>query len=180
MPEFDDVLKGRRSIRKYEDREVPQDVVNQILEAVKWSPSWANTQVWEIVVVRDQAQKDKLQAAIGSTNPAFKATAAAPVVLVVCGKTNSSGYYNGKVTTRHGDWMMFDLGIAAQSICLAAQNLGLGTVIVGMFDHNKAEEIVKTPEGVEVACIIPMGYPAQKGAAPKRREIEEFSHQESF
>jgi len=55
MPEFLDLVKTRRSIRKYEGRDVPAEALAAILEAVRWAPSWSNTQCWEIVVVRDPA-----------------------------------------------------------------------------------------------------------------------------
>ncbi|RLB43827.1 MAG: nitroreductase [Deltaproteobacteria bacterium] len=180
MGELMDAIKGRRSVRKYQDKEVTDDTLNRILEAVQWAPSWANTQCWEIIVVKDPANKGKLQATLPKTNPASKAIVDAPVVLVVCGKLKSSGYYKGEVTTKHGDWFMFDLGIATQNICLAAYDQGLGTVIVGLFDHDKAREVVGLPEGYEVVAIVPVGYPAKDASAPKRREISDFTHYEKF
>ena len=105
---------------------------------------------------------------------------AAPVVLVLCGKLKSSGYYKGQVTTKHGDWFMFDLGIACQSLCLAAHDQGLGTVVAGMFDHDKAAEIVGLPQGYEVAVMIPLGYPAKPASAPKRRPVDEITHREKI
>ena len=180
MAEFMDILKGRRSIRRYQDKEVPAAALNTVLEAVQWSPSWANTQCWEIVVVKDKAVKEKLQAALPGTNPGIKAMVEAPVVLVVCGKLQGSGYYKGLVTTKFGDWFMFDLGIATQSICLAAYSLGLGTVVVGLFDHNKAKEALGVPDGCELVAMIPMGYPAKDSPAPRRRDIKEFIHNDKF
>jgi len=75
---------------------------------------------------------------------------------------------------------MFDLGIATQTICLTAHDLGLGTVVVGLFDHDKAKEAVEVPEGYELAALIPLGYAAKGSAAPKRQEINEFTHYERF
>ena len=176
MAELIEIIKGRRSIRRYQEKEVPPEALNTVLEAVQWSPSWANTQCWEIVVVKDKAVKERLQASLPGTNPAVKAMVEAPVVLVLCGRLHSSGYYKGQVTTKFGDWFMFDLGIATQSICLSAHSLGLGTVVVGLFDHNKAKEALGVPEGVELVAMIPIGYPAKDSAAPKRRDIKEFTH----
>ncbi len=180
MGELMEAIKGRRSIRRYQDRDIPEQALQVILEAVQWSPSWANTQCWEIIVVKDQANKERLQATLPKTNPASKAMVQAPVVLVVCGELKSSGYYKGQVTTKHGDWFMFDLGIATQSICLAAYDQGLGTVIVGLFDHDKAKEVVGLPDGYEVVAMVPVGYPAKDAPAPKRREIADFTHYERF
>ncbi|MCB2227505.1 MAG: nitroreductase family protein [Desulfarculaceae bacterium] len=169
-----EAIRERRSIRKYEDKPIPQEVVDQLMEAVMWSPSWANTQCWELVKVDDPAVREALQASMGKGNPATKAIVSAPLLFVICARKEASGYYNGVVTTKHGDWMLFDLGIACQNLCLAGHGLGLGSVVVGMFDHDAAGRAVKMPEGYELVAIVPMGYPAQQVKAPKRRPPEEF------
>ncbi len=174
------LIKERRSIRNYEDKEVPEDLVRAVLEAVQWSPSWANTQCWEIVVVRDRSVKEKLQQTVPTLNPGFKSIAGAPVVLALCARKGISGYFKNAVTTKFGDWFMFDLGIAAQSICLTAHSLGLGTLIVGLYDQNKAGEILKLPDGVEQVALITLGYPSKLPSAPKRKEISEFTHLNAF
>jgi len=175
-----EAISGRRSIRKFLDKEVEPEKLNKILEALRWSPSWANTQCWEVICVKEIETKKALQATLPPTNPANKAMVDAPLVLVLCGKLGASGFYKGQVTTKFGDWFMYDLGIATQSLCLAAHSLGLGTVIVGLFDHNKAKEILKVPDGFEVVSMIPLGYGAQIPSAPKRREVSEFLHREQF
>lgn len=180
MSDLMSIVKGRRSIRRFQDKAVPEADLQQILEAVQWSPSWANTQCWEIVVVKDREMKERLNEALSPTNPAKKGLPDAPVVLALCGKLQSSGFYKGQATTELGDWFMFDLGIATQSLCLAAHNLGLGTVIVGSLDHEKAEEVLGVGEGYALVALIPVGYPAKESAAPKRREISEFTHYEKF
>jgi nitroreductase len=181
MAEFMDIVKGRRSVRKYEAREVPAEALNTILEAVRWAPSWANTQCWELVIVRDRAVKERLQATLPPKgNPAAGAMAQAPVVLALCGKLMSSGCYKDQVTTKFGDWFMFDLGIACQNICLTAHALGLGTVVVGLFDHDQAKAVLKVPHGYELVVMIPLGFPAKISSAPNRREIGAFTHQNFF
>ena len=173
-------IKERRSIRNYLAKEVPEAVLNQVLEAVRWAPSWANTQCWEVVVVKNPEIKKKLQETLSRRNPATRSIVEAPIVLALCGKTRSSGYYKNQVTTKFGDWLLFDLGIAMQSLCLAAHDLGLGTVVVGLFDHAKATEVLGLPEGYELVAMTPLGYPARGTSAPKRREISEFTHYDAF
>jgi nitroreductase len=171
------LIQGRRSVRKYEERPVPPETLQQVLKAVRWSPSWANTQCWEVVAVQDPAVKAQLQATLPAQgNPAVKAIVQAPVVLAMCARTRSSGYYKDQAATRFGDWFMYDLGIATQSLCLMAHSLGLGTVVVGLFDHDRARRILQVPEGFELVTMIPLGYPAKSGSAPKRKEAEEFVH----
>jgi len=180
MPEFMSIIKERRSVRNYENKTITDEVLKKILESIQWAPSWANTQCWEIVVVTDQSIKEKLQETISPKNPATKAIMSAPVVLAICGKLKTSGYYKDRIVTKFGDWFMFDLGLATQNLCLAAHHLGLGTVIVGMFDHDKARGILNIPDGNELVVLIPMGYPAKISKAPKRKEISEFTHYNTF
>ena len=75
---------------------------------------------------------------------------------------------------------MFDSGIAMQTLCLTAHSFGLGTVVVGLFDHKKAEEILGVPQDREVVAITPLGYPAAEGLAPKRKEIPDFVFNEKY
>jgi nitroreductase len=169
-----EAIKGRRSIRKYKPDPVPEEVLRTLMEAVRWSPSWANTQCWEVIAVRDPNAKSELATALSKGNPALSSMTEAPLVIVLCGKKGVSGFKKGEATTVKGDWLMFDTGIAMQNLCLAAHALGLGTVVVGMFDHKKAEEILGVPGDVEVVAITPLGYPATGGSTPKRKEISDF------
>jgi len=169
-----DAIKGRRSIRKYKSDPIPESTLQKVMEAVRWAPSWANTQCWEVIVVKDQNMKSELTTALPKTNPALSSMTEAPLVIVLCGKKGISGFKKGEAATAKGDWLMFDTGIAMQTLCITAYSLGLGTVVVGSFDHKKAEEILGVPQNVEVVAITPLGYPAAEGSAPKRKEISEF------
>jgi nitroreductase len=180
MADLLEVIQGRRSVRNYLDKGIPEETLHTVLEALRWSPSWANTQCWEVVVVKDQETKQKLQATLTPTNPAGKAMVEAPVVLVLCGQLQKAGFYKGQVTTKFGDWFLYDLGIATQSVCLTAHSLGLGTVVVGLFDQDKAKAALGVPDGYELVTMLPLGYPEKMPAAPKRREVREFVHQDKF
>jgi nitroreductase len=180
MTEIMDVIKERRSVREFEDRDIPAESLNTILEAAQWSQSWANTQCWEIILVEDPGLRTQLRATMPEGNPATKAITEAPLLLALCGTLKSSGYFKGRVTTKFGDWFLFDLGLVTQNLCLAAHALGLGTVVVGLFDHDKAKEILSVPDTHELVTLMPLGYPAQTPTAPKRRAVEEFTHQNSF
>ena len=174
-------IKERRSVRNFEDKPIPDDLLDTVLEAVQWTPSWANTQCWEVVVIKDPGIKADLQeAAFQKSNPAFKSIANAPVVIALCARLNESGYYKNVVTTKFGDWFLFDLGLAAQSIGLAAHAVGLGTVITGLFDHDKAAAVINLPGGHELVSLIPIGFPSKVPSAPKRKEISEFTRENTF
>ena len=126
-----EAIKTRRSIRKYEDTPVTDEQLNTVLEAVQWSPSWANTQCWEIIVVKDAAVKEKLAATLSPGNPSTDAIKNAPIVIAACARKGKSGFYKDTPLTNKGDWLMYDVGLAMQNLCIAAQALGLGTVQIG-------------------------------------------------
>ena len=180
MKNLESIIKERRSIRKYKTIDIPDEMLNKVLDSLRWSPSWANTQCWEIIVIKSKLIKDKLEKTISDKNPAIKSINKAPVTLALCAKLDISGYYKNQVTTKFGDWFMFDLGIATQTICLTAHSLGLGTVIIGLFDHEKAKKILNIPKGYELVSLISLGYPDQNPKAPKRKEINEFVHFDEF
>ena len=175
-----EAIKGRRSIRKYRADLVPEEAFRTLMEALRWSPSWANTQCWEVIVVKDPKIKSELATALPKTNPALSSMAEAPLILVLCGKKGVSGFKKGEAATVKGDWLMFDTGIAMQTLCLTAHSLGLGTVVIGSFDHKKVEEILGVPQTLEVVAMTPLGYPAAEGGAPKRKESSEFIFYEKY
>ncbi len=184
-----DLLKAiheRRSIRKYRKDAVPEEIIIEILEAARRSPSWANTQVWRFIVVKDQAIKERLASEIfpGGSNPARQAIIDAPVLICIAAQRGLSGFYKGQVTTDKGDWFMFDAGIAMEHIVLAAWNFGLGTVHVGLFDAKKTEETLKIPEGFSITAITPLGYfDETPGEAPRltpRKPLKEIAYLNTF
>ena len=171
-----EAIKGRRSIRKYEPDPVPDAVLDEVLEAVRWAPSWANTQCWEVIVIREPEIKAKVAETLPPTNPALSSLRDAPILLVFCAIRNRSGYKKGEVTTDKGDWFMFDIGLAMENLCLAAHSLGLGTVIIGLFDSKKVETLLGVAENVSVVAMTPLGYPQGEVSAPKRKELADFVH----
>jgi nitroreductase len=180
MQQLDEVIRNRRSIRRFEKQEVEAEKLEAILEAARWAPSWGNSQCWHFIIIQDREQKEKLAETLTTKNPASLSVVDAPVVLAICGESKKSGYYNGKQITRYQDWMLYDLGLVTQNICLTAHNLGLGSVIVGSFNHEMVEQVLHIPKGYEVVSLLPLGYPAHSPSAPKRKDIQAFVHYGHF
>lgn len=177
---MEDIFSSRRSIRRFQDRPVEPDTLSEVLEAARKAPSWGNLQCWELVIVQAAADKKKLAGLLSAKNPATKCMESAPVVIAVCGNPLKSGYYKEEQVTRYQHWFMYDLGIISENICLKACALGLGSVIVGSFDHKAAEELLYVPAGYELVSLIPIGYPDHAPSPPKRRELSDFVHYDRF
>ena len=175
-----EAIKDRRSVRRFTEEPVSAGDLGKVLEAARWAPSWVNVQPWKVIVVYDAEKKDALKQTLLPKNPAAKGFDQAPVLLVLVGERGKSGLYGESAATDKGDWYMFDLGIAAQNIALAAHSIGLGTVHVGALDHKKAGEILAVPEGFEVVEILPLGHPAFDPKTPPRKELKEFVTYETF
>lgn len=175
-----EAIKTRRSIRKYKSDPISPEDLGVILEAIRWAPSWVNTQCWELIIVSDQEQRRKLREAFPANNPGAPALTTAPIVVVVAGKKGISGYYKGKAVTIHGDWLLFDVALAMQNLSLAAHSLGLGTVDLGYFDHEKVKVMLGLPDDMVVVAMTPLGYPAEISTAPSRKSLTEFVSYETY
>lgn len=178
--EFYDAIKKRQSIRGYKPDPVPEEVLARILEAFRAAPSWSNTQAWEIILVTKPEIKEQLQPTLSEHNPARSAMVDAPVIVCAVGITGRSGFRKGQASTGRGDWVMFDMGIATEHLALAAAAEGLGTVHVGLFDYQKAGEILSLPEGRTVIELIPLGYSAYTPKLVPRKPLEEFVFKNTY
>ena len=170
-------IKERRSIRNFQDKKIPHDVINEIVEAAAYAPSWKNTQVTRYMVTEN---RDKINAIADNCVLGFeyntKTIKKAPALVIVTMIKGRSGMEkDGTASTSKGeDWGVLDTGIATQTFCLAAHDKGIGTVILGVFDEDKVAEAASVPEGQKVAALIAMGYPAEEPKAPKRKSVEDL------
>lgn len=175
-----DLFSERRSIRRFTSQHVEQEKLAAILTAAQMAPSWANRQCWELLVIQNEKTRQQLSELLSAKNPATLAMQNAPLVIGVAGTVRHSGFYKDVQVTRYGHWFLYDLGIVSQNICLKAWELGLGSVIIGSFAHEKAEQLLGIPEGVELVSLIPIGYPDHQPTAPKRRMLSEFVHYDQY
>lgn len=168
-------IKTRRSVRKFTEQPVTEDEIRQVVAAAAYAPSWKNTQIVRYIVVTDKEKKDKL-ADDCMMDFAFnqKTAHGAPAMVVLTMVTERSGYErDGSFSTSLGThWQSFDAGVAAQTFCLSAHALGLGTVMMGVFDPAEVAKVVDIPEGQQVAALIAVGHPAEDPQAPKRKDVD--------
>lgn len=167
-------IKKRRSIRRFLREDIPEEVVMELLDAMRWAPSAGNLQPWEFVVVRDKRIKRRVAEA------AYKQMfiAEAPVVIVVCANPSRSA-------TRYGDrginlYCLQDTAAATQNLHLAAVEMNLGTCWVGAFDEDHVARAIGAPRGIRPVAIVPVGRPAERPPPRPRRSLEEIVHRDRF
>jgi len=162
------LLKSRRSIRIYQDKPVPQDLLLQILEAGRWAPTGANLQPWHFIVVTDPETRKMIGDVARFFFIKFFRVEKAPVILVL-------GF-----DKRKGKYGRYDATLAGGNMMTMATSLGLGTCWIGAFDEPKVKEILEIPENIEVIALITLGYSNEKAEPPPRVELEKIVHRESW
>lgn len=168
-------ITGRRSIRQFTDKPVSHELLAQIVETASYAPSWKHTQIVRYIAVEGE-RKQRLAQCTSAYAKNGSIMENAPMVIAVTIVKGRSGFErDGSYSTPRGDgWQMFDAGVAAEAFCLAAYEQGLGTVIMGIFDQKEASDLLELPEERELVALIPIGYPAESPAAPKRKSVEEL------
>jgi nitroreductase len=172
--EFYDVIKTRRSVRRFLKRPIPDDVLGRVLEAARIAPSGGDRQPWRFVVVKDEEKKKKIARACYEQD----FVAEAPVVVVCCAVKCSSGYQPWQDEAGRRDAV-----IATDHLILAARNEGLGSCWVGALHDKQVKKIVKVPDDVDVVMVVPLGYPASKWAfreAKGRKPLKDICFFEEY
>ncbi len=157
-------IKGRRSIRAYQQMPVEDEKLLKVLEAARLSPSAKNLQEWRFVVVKKQETRKKLAEACYGQHFVGEA----PVFIAACA-TDSEGIM------KCGQYRYtVDLSIAMSYMILEAYEQGLGTCWIGSFDEAGVKQILKVPEKVRIVAVTPLGYPEKIPAPKDRKKLEEI------
>ena len=158
-----DVIKARRSIRKYKPSPVEDDKLMLVLEAGRLAPAANNAQEWKFIVVRDPEIIKKLVPACGGQS----FIADAPVILVICATGDARAMYCGQLAST------VDCSIALSYMVLEAAELGLGTCWLGYFSSDKVKRVLDIPDGNTVVAVAPLGYPDEAPMPRPRKGISQ-------
>jgi nitroreductase len=164
-----DCITTRRSIRKFEKKEVDDRLIGVMLYMATHAPSCGNLQDWNFLIVKDEGVKEKLfEAAL--QQPFIKE---APVLIVACADLEKASMKYGK----RGEvlYSIQDTASAITILLLTANVLGLGTTWVGAFDEERVKDILQLPERLRPIALIPVGYAAEKPEMPKRLPFENLT-----
>jgi nitroreductase len=164
-------IEKRRSIRKYKDKDVPEYLIKQVIDAARLAPSGNNAQPSRYFIIKDDETKKMLK-----KNKIFMQgfVYEAPVTIVCCADPHA---YKKSVTgfdMTNDTRAIRDLSIAASFLVLRATELGLGTCFVGWVDKEKIKDVLNIPKEYIVPYVITLGYPDEKPAKRPRKNIKEI------
>ena len=165
------LLKSRRSIRRYRPDPVPDEMVEQLLEAGRWAPSASNRQPWTFIVVRDEAIRQQVAEHAAFYFIRWAHVAEAPLLIILCGDA-------GKLIYRQ--FLHEDIGLAGSQIMLQAKALGLGTCWLGGIDRKAIAATLKLPERLEVVGLLTVGFPAEDPPPTSRKPLSEIVHYDVY
>lgn len=159
MTYLPDLFARRQSTRKFSDKALPRAEVEKCIEAARLAPSASNAQPWKFIVV----DEPKLRAAVARCtyeNIGFfnKFTSRAQCMVVITIEKQ-------KLITRLGkrlkgiNWELIDIGIAGQHLCLQAEELGIGTCMIGWYNEKSLKKLLNIPDNKSIGLLIAMGYP---------------------
>jgi len=166
-----EVMKARRSIRKYKPDVIPGENLRMILEAARLAPSASNAQPWHFIIVRDQKMKEFLAKSVGDQD--FVADAS--VVVVVLGNRDNAPY-----------WYLQDPMIAAEHLVLAATALGYGTCWIGALadyvpeNTDAVKKALKIPKNESIVCLVTIGVPSEEPPPRPRNDVQKICFDEVY
>jgi nitroreductase len=156
-----EAILTRRSIRKFQSKDVSDDLIQKLLEAAMSAPSAHNEQPWHFIVVRDRAILDE----IPKVHPYAKMLLEAPVGIIVCGD------HQLEKDPQAGYWVQ-DCAAAVQNLLLAAHALGLGACWIGIHPRQNRKDALRDlcglPTAVEPFAAVALGWPNEQKTAPSR------------
>ena len=153
-------IKNRRSVRKYNDREVTDEQIAALIEAARLAPSGSNKQPWDFIVVRSKALREKIS--VIDHNQTWMLTA--PVFIVCIGSTRYRGDGDMERVIR-------DSAIATEHILLQAEHMGLASCWTGWYDQNEMRELLNLDDDCYVIGVVTIGYTEERPSARPRRTI---------
>ncbi len=174
--ELSECIENRRSIRRYLNKPVDREIIKALIKAASDAPSWKNSQVSRYYVVDRPETKEAFLPCLAEFNQ--KNVKDAPVIIVSTVVKNRSGFErDGSYTTHLKDgFQYFDNGLQVENLCLKAYDLGLGTLIMGIYDNEAIRTFFAIPDNEEVVAVIGVGYADIAPEQPMRKGIEEIVH----
>lgn len=170
--DFTDVVKKRRSIRKYKPDPIPPEIIVRILEVGQLAPTWANMQGARVIVIDDPTQVKTVAELSGQR---WLINSLPPIILVMCISPRDSGKNVSGL-----EYFLVDAAIVMEHIVLAATNEGLGTCWIGYFPEEKLRDPLAIPKLSRIIALTPLGYPDQVPKEQIRNPIKNMVYRNTY
>ncbi|KXS40184.1 MULTISPECIES: nitroreductase family protein [unclassified Candidatus Frackibacter] len=166
-----DLIKKRKSVRKYEEKEVEDEKIEKLLEAAILAPSAGNRQPWKFIVIKDEDIISKVTSdPVSRFNQGWMDNGV-PLMIAVCADPKvSAKKYGDRGRTLYA---IQDTAAAIQNIMLTAAGLGLGTCWIGAFDEVEVSNMLELEPGLRIYGMITVGYPAKESKRPSRKPLSD-------
>ena len=177
-----ELLKERRSVRKYKNETVSRELMTEIVKLSQFAPSWSNYQISRYNIIDNKSLIEKIadNFVLGFIYN-IKTLKRANGVVVLSYVVGESGSLKGKVEGIDDEdedkpnWECFDAGLACQQFGLSAYAKGVATCILGVIDNDSIAKIIGLPENEKVAALIVYGYEdGEHHSAPLRKPTDEI------
>lgn len=166
---FIELVKKRKSVRKYLDKKIPRELIDQCIEAARLAPSACNSQPWSFLVIDNHEMINEIaRKSMTGLYSLNKFIADAPVVIVVV-REKSKFIARLAGTFRGIQYSLIDIGIACDHLILQATDLGLGTCWLGWFDEKAIQKILKLPKSSKIDVVLTLGFPEDDSLKEKKR-----------
>jgi nitroreductase len=163
-----DFIRTRRSVRKYVPKDIPFDLVVQIMESAKYAPFAGNIMNFKIIVVKNESKRKAISEACSQQHW----MADAPVHLVIVAEPEKIERFYGTRGIRL--YSVQGIAAAIQNMLLTATELGVGSCWVGAFDEEMIRSTLNMPEHLDIHAVITLGEPAEKPHLPPRYRLEHY------
>ena len=173
--EFQNLIEARRSVRKYADREVTREQVEEIIKAAQEAPSWKNQETSKYYCVLSKEKREELRT---TCFPSFNEQRCMNAALIVTAyEKNNVGFDDkGEPINELGNgWGCYDLGLHNMLFMLKAKEIGLDTLVMGIRDAVKLRDALGIPGNEEIGAVLALGWADEEPKRPKRRELEDIS-----
>lgn len=173
---FQQLVKSRRSVRRYLDKPVEREKILRCIEAARLAPSADNVQPWRFLIIDDPELKAQFSREVFSGIYFIsKFAAKAPVLILILARLDIIANRIGK-QIQNIHFYLIDIGIAGEHIVLQAEELGLGTCWIGWFSPRKARKFFNIPRKYKIVSLMAMGYYEKKPSKEKKRKkLEEIA-----
>lgn len=170
---FEEVLKKRRSIRKFKQKEIPGDKIREILRLAQLAPSAGNIQAYKVKIIKGEKDKRKLRdATFTSQGLKQEWIFDAPAILVICADIRESEARFGE--RGRNFYAMQDATIFTSYVQLAITSTGLASCWLGNFHEEELREVLSIPKDLEIIALVPFGYPDAEAGTRERKKLEEI------